>query len=371
MTHREMNLAVFRREPLPHVFFQPRFEPWFAWHEQFESLPAELEGATLRDAYDLAGASMRTVHYYTGQPAPLDWGYEPDVTVTRQEERPDLVRKRYDTPHGPLFETLKLTVDRTWRTIGFPAGTVDDLPALRWLLERRRITFSPERYRVGFDFIGDRGYGHFWVPKCPYLTLAQQYFKYEDFIYALADRPAEIEDLFRIIDERYDPLYEQLTACDLVKILNFGENIAMAHWSPRYFETYAIPWYEKRAGQLQRAGIFTHIHIDGNFKPLLPYLADLPFDGLEALTPEPQGDVTLDEMHDAMGDKILLDGIPAVLFLDHHRREALEACVERVCDLFHPRLVLGASDELPEAGGDDAWQRLKWVAQYARNRTGE
>jgi len=76
-------------------------------------------------------------------------------------------------------------------------------------------------------------------------------------------------------------------------------------------------------------------------------------------------------MHDAMGDKILLDGIPAVLFLDHHRREALEACVERVCDLFHPRLVLGASDELPEAGGDDAWQRLKWVAQYARNRTGE
>ena len=34
MTIKEMNLRVFRREPIPHVFFQPRFEPWFAWHRQ-------------------------------------------------------------------------------------------------------------------------------------------------------------------------------------------------------------------------------------------------------------------------------------------------------------------------------------------------
>ena len=365
MTFKEMNLAVFRREPLPHVFFQPRFEPWFAWHEQFGGMPEALRRLTLRDAYDLIGASMRSVHYYTGQPAPIQHRFTDEVRTAERREG-DFLRRRYDTPHGALFETDRLTVDQTWRTVEFPAKTADDLPALRWLLERRVLTFSEEDYRVGFDFIGDRGYGHFWVPKSPYLALAQQWMKFEHFVYALADRRREVEDIFRVIDDSYDRLYEQLTACGMVKILNFGENIAMAHWSTRYFEEYAIPWYEKRAGQLKRAGIFTHIHIDGYFRPLLPYLAGLPFDGLEALTPKPQGDVTLEEMREHMADKILLDGIPAVLFLDHHPREELEACVEKIVALFHPRLVLGISDELPEAGGEEAWTRLKWVADYCR-----
>jgi len=69
-----------------------------------------------------------------------------------------------------------------------------------------------------------------------------------------------------------------------------------------------------------------------------------------------------------MGDKILLDGIPAVLFLDHYSREEFEACVKRIVELFHPRLVLGISDELPEAGGDESFSRLKWIGEWCRSR---
>jgi hypothetical protein len=365
MTLKEMNLAVFAGQPIPHVFFQPRFEPWFAWHEQFDSLPAELRGLSLRDAYDLIGASMRTVHYYTGQPDPIEYRFTEEVKISGERDG-DLYRHRYETPHGPLFQTDRYTIDRTWRTVEFPAKGPEDLPALRWLIERRVISFSEEKFRVGAEYIGDRGQPQFWVPKSPYFSLAQQWMKCEHFMYALADRPREMEDLMRAIDDSYDRLYEQLVACKDLKIINFGENVAMAYLSTRYFEKYVIPWYEKRAGQLHDAGIFTHVHIDGYFRPLLPYLADLPFDGLEALTPEPQGDVSLEEMREHMGDKVLLDGIPAVLFLDHHPREQLQECTERIVELFHPRLVLGISDELPEGGGDESFERLKWVAEYSR-----
>ncbi|MFB3879768.1 MAG: hypothetical protein ACE149_00820 [Armatimonadota bacterium] len=365
MTLREMNLRVFRREALPHVFFQPRFEPWFAWHKQFDSLPEALRGLELRDAYDLVGASMRTVHYYTGQPDPIEWRFTSEVKVTAETDG-EMRRWRYETPHGPLFEACRWTVDRTWRTVEFLAKGPADLAALKWLLQRRQITFNAEAFRQGADYLGDRGEPQFWVPKSPYFALAQQLMKHRDFVYALADCPGELGELMAIIDESYDQLYEQLCSSGLLRILNFGENVAMAYLSKRYFEQYCIPWYEKRVGQLRSAGIFTHIHIDGHFGPLLPYLRHLPFDGLEALTPKPQGDVTLEEMREHMGDKVLLDGIPAVLFLDHHPREELQRCTERIVELFHPRLALGISDELPEAGGDEAFERLRWVGEYCR-----
>jgi hypothetical protein len=369
MTFREMNLAVFRGEPLPHVFFQPRFEPWVWWHRERGDLPEEVRDLSLPEVYDRVGASMRSVAYYTGQPDPIVGGWAGDVKVSQDREG-DLLRVRYDTPHGPLFETSRFTSDKTWRKVEFAAKTAGDLPALRWLLERRTYRFDAARYQAGKAFIGERGEAHFWVPKSPYFALAQQWMKYADFIYALADRPREIADLMRAINASYDPLYEQLTASRQVRILNFGENVAMAYLSPRYYEQYVAPWYERRSGQLRGAGIFTHVHIDGAFRGLLPYLAGMPFDGLEALTPQPQGDVTLEEIKAHIGDKVLLDGLPAVYFLDHHPREALAACVEQVVDLFHPRLVLGISDELPQGGGEEAYRRLKWVADYARRRTG-
>ena len=231
----------------------------------------------------------------------------------------------------------------------------------------RVFHFSPEAFRTGAAFLGERGVPQFWVPKSPYFALAQQLMRYEHFIYALNDERAAMEEIMALIDASYDPLYAELAGSGLLQILNFGENVAMAYLSPRNYERYCLPWYTQRAEQLRAGGIFTHIHIDGYFRALLPYLASMPFDGLEALTPEPQGDVTLEEMAEAMGDKILLDGIPAVLFLDHHPREQLYACVERIVALFHPRLVLGISDELPEAGGEESFDRMAWVADYARS----
>ena len=367
MTRKEMNLRVFRGDPIPHVFFQPRFEPWYEWHKQFDCLPQKLTSLSLREVYDLIGASMRTVHYYTGQPDPIEVRFTEEVKIIEKRDE-EQIKRRYDTPHGSLYETRRLTVDKTWRVVEFAARTVNDLPALRWLLERRVIGFSTEKFRIGAEYIGDRGEPQFWVPKSPYFALAQQWMKYQDFIYALVDEPHRMEDIMRVIDDSYDQLYEQLTSCELLHIINFGENIAMAYLSARYFEQYVIPWYAKRSGQLRKAGIFTHIHIDGYFKPLLPYLKHLPFDGLEALTPLPQGDVTLEEIHAHIGDKVLLDGIPAVLFLDHYPREAFQACVEKVVELFHPRLVLGISDELPEAGGEESFDRMWWIADWCRSR---
>jgi hypothetical protein len=311
---------------------------------------------------------MRTVHYYTGQPDPIEITYTDDVHMA-EEQTGDLLRCRFDTPHGSLLEVHKFTIDHTWRRIEFLAKKTEDLPALRWLLERRIIRFMPDSFRIGAAFIGDRGVPQFWVPKSPYQALAQIWMKLQDLIYALADYPAEVEATMQAIDDSYEGLYEEITASGKVKMLNFGENIHDSLLSPRYFERYLIPFYEKRCSQLHKAGIFAHVHLDGYFHSLLKYLRYLPFEGIEALTPTPQGDVTLEEMAEHIGDKVLLDGIPAVYFLPTFSEEMLMESVEKIVRLFYPRLVLGISDELPEGAGVEAIDRVSRVADYCKRWT--
>jgi hypothetical protein len=90
--------------------------------------------------------------------------------------------------------------------------------------------------------------------------------------------------------------------------------------------------------------------MDGSLKDLLPYFKELPFDGLEALTAHPQGDVTLEEIKNAIGEKVYLDGIPSILFLPQYTNEYVKKYTQKVLDLFSPNLILGVSDELSPNG---------------------
>jgi hypothetical protein len=364
LTFREMNLRVFQRKSNPHVLFQPRMEPWFDWHRIFNQMPEPFREMDLPGFYDACGCSMRTFQYYSGIDSPIVTHYEPDVVVHVTEK--GAVRTRvFETPHAELVEVSHRTPDETWRVVTFPVRGPEELRAMEWLFRRTRYEFSRQLYEVGSRWIADRGQPGFWVPKSPYQALAQQWMKLQDLVYAITDHPALVIQVMEAIDASYDTLYEQLIASP-VTIINFGENLHDSLFSPSWFVRYLLPWYERRSGQLRSAGIFTHVHLDGYFHSLLPLLKDLPFDGLEALTPEPQGDVTLDELKEHIGDKILVDGIPAVLFTLTYSREELMATAERIVALFHPNLVLGVSDEVPEGTGLEAIERVKLVADWAR-----
>jgi hypothetical protein len=365
-TFREMNLNVFAAKPVPHVLFQPRIEPWYDWHKNFGGLPEAYRELSLPGLFDLLKVSMRYVHYYTGMPDPVHRQFDASVQI-HEEFAGGVGRRAYETPYGDLVETHKLTVDGTWREVGFPVKAPKDLRKLRWLFGHTTYRFSPDDFSTGSGYVGKRGEPQFWVPKSPYQALAQQWMKLQDLIYALADARAEVEATMQAIDTSYDQLYAEMISSRQVKIVNFGENIHEQLLSPRYFERYLIPFWEKRSGALRGAGTYTHVHIDGYFHNLLPYLRHLPFDGLEALTPLPQGDVPLEQIKEHIGDKVLLDGIPAVLFMTDFSREQLMETVEKVVALFSPRLVLGISDELPEGAGPEALDAVAAVSAWCRN----
>jgi len=88
-------------------------------------------------------------------------------------------------------------------------------------------------------------------------------------------------------------------------------------------------------------------HWDGRLKPLLQYARDTGLDGLECVTPLPQGDVSSEEIHSALGNMILIDGIPSILLLPWVEDAELEIFTRKLLRLFLPHLILGVADLVP------------------------
>ncbi len=172
----------------------------------------------------------------------------------------------------------------------------------------------------------------------------------ENSVYALFEWPEQIETFFDALAENQDRLIDIINRSP-IEIINFGENIHAGTLSPDLFLRYHLPDCQRRCDKLHGAGKFVCSHWDGDTRPLLPYVKETGLDGVEAITPVPQGDVTLEEVKAALGDEIfLLDGIPAIYFDDTYPVETLIECTEKLIDLFAPRLVLGISDEISSTG---------------------
>jgi len=356
MSFYEMNLAVFRGEDPGGVLWQPRLEFWYRVNQIRGTLPPEYQEASLLNVYDDCMASVR---YFT---RPLKVRYH-SVQI-RQEWLDDKRLAQYwETPVGTLREVRHYD---EWNLSGyrdeFKVKTADDLRVLEYIVQDEEWYWDQEQYEADLNKVGERGAPQFYFRRSPLQGLFIEHMGFEQTIYALHDDPECVEHYLEVAARADDALYELLCSSP-VPILNFGENIDAHMDPPTIWNARLLPYYRERAAQLRDAGKYVHIHIDGSMKPLLPYLQHCPWHGIEAATPRPQGDVTIEELKEALGPLVLLDGIPAVYFLPSYPVETLVACVKRLVEQFYPRLVLGISDEIPPDGDIG---RVKMVGELVR-----
>lgn len=377
---RERILKTFRREPISEIVWQPRIYNWYYGNRLPNRLPDGYEGPSalnlfnrslqpfdgpvpekyrrmsMIEIYEDLRASPRYPTEVLGIPLFLPSIDSDKVRSSFQINEPE-VTIHYETPYGTLQEVFKYG-----RNLEHPVKGPNDMKAMRYVVENTHVAFVPEAFEAAEHAFGDLGVAHGFVPRVPLQRLIIQYLGFEKTIYALNDYPHEMNDLLKAIEAQDDEVYE-VVANSPLQIINFAENLDANLDSPRLFQKYFLPYYDKRLAQLQGRGKFCHCHMDGTLKPLLPFVKETAFDGIEAVTPVPQGDVTLEEIKEALGDKILVDGIPAIYFLPEYSTEELEACTRQILEMFSPNLILGISDELPAPADIE---RLKLVADIVR-----
>ena len=355
----KLHLDVVHGKAGGKILWQPRIGCWFS-DRQFlnAALPPPFTGMELTDIYRELGCSMRLYNMFN------------KCLVKKNDSR---VRKK----------NIIISPLETEQIIETPAGIVnsliiantsnpgkffkkwwitkeEDFRVFQWLEEHCTWEFDFALYEKNLGLYSDYGAPTIYLPRVNMQHLFIDLMGVEEGIYAQYDYPRTVEKYFAALSESHQRMIDVVNKCP-IEIINFGDNVHCNVLPPDLFEKYVLGEYIKRNEQLHNAGKFTHAHWDGDLKNLLPYAAHCGFDGIEAATPKPQGDVTLKEIHSHFGDKLfLIDGIAALLFEDSFPLKDLEQQTREVIDLFAPNLILGISDEISSRGN---LERIRFVGR--------
>jgi hypothetical protein len=348
--------SVFAGQDPKRIIWQPRLEFWYAVNKKRGMLPEHLKDATLEDVYDYCHASIR---YFSN---PLQVRYKNTRIREKMLDEKNLERI-FETAQGELREIIHYD---EWGISAYNFEYLlkkpEDLAIYRAILEDEEWVWDAATLAQDQARIGARGLLMFYARRSPLQSLFIETMGFENAVWMMTDHPEMIQSYMELRAHYDDAMYQTICA-NHPPLFNFGENIDANMDPPSYWRKHLLPYYQKRTRQLHAAGIYTSIHIDGAMKPLLKDIRDCPTTGIEACTPLPQGDVSSQEIKAALGEKVMLDGIPAIYFLPMYPLETLKECVKEQIDVFYPHLVLGVSDEPPP---DSDIERIRLVGELVQ-----
>lgn len=338
---KRLNLEIFARPEGAPVLFQPRIEFWITENRDKGTLPEGYAGLDNFQIFDTLGCSPRAYDVFN---ACLGVQF-PSCQVEAKTLEDGLVYyTRWVTPVGEL--TQELVSKPMWRYRQWAVKSPEDLRVLEYILRDRVYTWDHELYAREEARLGRRAAPQIFIPRVNVMQMMLEWMDIEPTMFALMCEPEKMERILGVIDQAEEQMLGVIAAAG-VPIINYGDNIDGRLVSPDYMERFILPAYERRSAALHAAGKFVFAHFDGALASLLPYIARLPLDGIEALTPLPQGDVTIEQMREAVPQNmVLLDGIPMLDFLPETPLEDLEARTRQLLDLFDGKLILGVSDEI-------------------------
>lgn len=361
--HRNLNLTNLNREVIRgksngKIIWQPRIICWYGDRKfNNEALPYPFTGMDLPEIYRELGCSNRN-YSFNGCFVKVN-----DSRVREYSYKINDLETEYiiETPVGKINcimasnkSNYGVFPKKWWATCE------DDIKVLSWLEERCTWKWNQECYNTELKTWGDLGLPTVFMPRVNMQHLFIDVMGVEEGTYAIFDYPKAVERYFQILSESHERLISVMNDSP-IEVINFGDNVHGGVLSPALFKKYLLPEYLKTNELLHKAGKFTHTHWDGDTKPLLQFARECGFDGIEAVTPKPQGDVTLEEVKEAFGDDLfLLDGIAAILFEDRFPIEELEKQARKVIELFAPKLILGISDEMSSMGN---LERIRFVGK--------
>jgi len=349
MSKREMLLLALRGGQPPQIVWAPRFDWWHQYALQWGTLPAHLKGLEYYDIIRQLGATLwHRVYMMEGE----------RPGVGRQEyQQSDSIYTVYETAVGKAWTRHQIASDSTRARFlkEHLIKSPEDLPVARYLIEAMQYSFTEEDYLSRQAAMGDDGQVVIIAPRAPFQQFVVVDAGVQNAFALLHDHPREVEALLELMAEKHLEAYRQIARLSM-PVVEAGDNMDGSITSPELYRRYIIPFCQEVASILHRAGKLYGSHYDGRLRSLLPLLPETGLDYIEAATPSPWGDCSMEEIRFALrGQVAVWGGVPGPLLCEGTSEATVCEYVRRVLGSAKPweGFVLGMADDMP-ANGDFA-----------------
>ncbi|MBK8882103.1 MAG: hypothetical protein IPN67_06835 [Bacteroidales bacterium] len=211
--------------------------------------------------------------------------------------------------------------------------------------------------------VGEQGLVLCYLPKSPFMHLLALEAGVMTVTMAALTAPEEFKDLLDTMKKAFDQA-ARIAVDSPAEVLMIPENLSSEMVGPELFELYMSGYQKEWTKKISEAGKYSFIHIDGTLAGLLKEEAAVGFTVLEALTPDPVGDMKWEDLESFTGDSksILWGGIPGSYFTDCVSDDEFDRHVKYLLEIMvsKPRFVLGVADQVPPDGLE---RRVKRVSE--------
>ena len=271
-------------------------------------------------------------------------------------------RSTWHTPAGPLSETLERTGNASRRTEYLFKGP-EDYAALLALIRGRRYQPTYEAFESAQRQMGEDVFLRCDIGTSPLVTLMVHTMDVMTFGEEWLERRERVLEVMDALKENLRTIWKIL-ADSPITLTNIGGNEIPEMVGPPRFKEHTIPLYNECAEALHAKGKLLGSHLDGNNRAWADALAACKLDLVEAFSPAPDTDMTLEEALNAWPDKILWINFPSSVHLEgvakvRKTAEEYVALARRT-----NRVIIGITEDYPQ----ENWQENFLAISDAVNR---
>jgi uroporphyrinogen-III decarboxylase len=382
MNERERLLSVLEGRPVDKIPWYADLSWWYDAHKQQGDLPniyldQEESTPSYQSHLQLAptdSSGYLRLHQDTGVGicffAPMVWKEELSNDVKFQVIKAgDTITTRAITPIGEL-ESISQYLPESFTSAyqSYFIKEAEDLKVMQYIWENRVISPNYDEFTKLDQFWGEAGIAIALSPisSSALQTLITRWAGIETTINLMLDTPVIFEETIEVVQSADDEIFEVI-ANSPARIVEFPDNVSGQVTGKNLLSKYVLPYWGRRIDQLHNEGKIIGVHNDGGVRAALPVIIEAGFDFVEAVTPKPVGDITLEELKTlADGHIVVIGGLPGAFFSPLYSDDHFRNFVEHVLDVFSANggFVLGSADQVPP---DADFERICLVREILNN----
>lgn len=276
------------------------------------------------------------------------------------------VRTTYRTPEGDLATVARTAGagEQTYFTERLFKGP-EDYDAIEFLIRNRRYSPAYDDMARTQDRMGEGGLVVADIGYSPMQELMMSVMDLARFAEEWAVRRERVLSLYEALVEDRGRIYPIAAEAPCLAVSYCG-NVSAEVVGVERFREYYVPHYDACAEEMHAAGKVVAAHLDANTWALADLIGATGIDCVEALTPRPDGDMTVAEARTDWHEKILWVNVPYSFHVADP--DGLELGVRQLMWEAAPgdRFIVGITEAVPE----DRWQETFPAILRVVNRDG-